>query len=39
VLTDAVTVGFGTAACALVYLSLDRLLGRTGRMTDKLRIH
>ena len=37
--TDAVTVGFGTATCALVYLCLDRLLGRTGRMTDKLRIH
>ncbi len=26
VLTDAVTVGFGTACCALVYLCLDRLL-------------
>jgi Mn2+/Fe2+ NRAMP family transporter len=39
VVTDAVTVGFGTAACALVYLCLDRLLGRTGRMTDELRIH
>jgi Methylamine utilisation protein MauE len=37
--TDAVTVGFGTATCALVYLCLDRLLGRTGRMTHELRIH
>ncbi|MBS0419196.1 MAG: methylamine utilization protein MauE [Proteobacteria bacterium] len=26
VLTDAVTIGFGTACCALVYLCLDRLL-------------
>jgi len=26
VLTDGVTVGFGTACCALVYLCLDRLL-------------
>jgi Methylamine utilisation protein MauE len=32
VLTDAVTVGFGTATCALVYLCLDRLLGRTARL-------
>jgi Mn2+/Fe2+ NRAMP family transporter len=39
VLTDAVTVGFGTATCALVYLCLDRLLGRTGRKTHELRIH
>jgi hypothetical protein len=39
VLTDAATVGFGTATCALVYLCLDRLLGRTGRVTDELRIH
>lgn len=39
VVTDAVTIGFGTATCALVYLCLDRLLGRTGRMTDELRIH
>jgi hypothetical protein len=31
-LTDLVTVGCGTAACALVYLSLDRLLGRAGRL-------
>ncbi len=30
-LTDALTVGFGTAACALVYLCLDRLLANTGR--------
>jgi hypothetical protein len=39
VLTDAVTMGFGTAACALVYLCLDRLLGHTGRLTDELRTH
>jgi len=32
VLTDVVTVGFGTATCALVYLCLDRLLGRTARL-------
>lgn len=38
VLTDGVTIGFGTAACALVYLCLDGLLGRTGRLTDELRI-
>jgi hypothetical protein len=37
VLTDAVTIGFGTATCALVYLCLDRLLGRNGRLTDELR--
>jgi hypothetical protein len=37
VLTDAVTIGFGTASCALVYLCLDRLLGRTGRLTAELR--
>jgi len=36
-LTDAVTIGFGTAACALVYLCLDRLLGRNGPLTDVLR--
>jgi uncharacterized membrane protein YphA (DoxX/SURF4 family) len=30
-LTDALTIGFGTAACALVYLCLDRLLGNAGR--------
>jgi Methylamine utilisation protein MauE len=29
VLTDGVTVGFGTACCALVYLCLDRLLRTT----------
>ena len=39
VLTDAVTIGFGTASGALLYLCLDRLLGRTGRLTDELRIH
>jgi hypothetical protein len=38
VVTDGVTIGFGTATCALVYLCLDRLLGRTGRTTDELRI-
>ena len=37
VLTDAVTIFFGTASCALVYLCLDRLSGRTGRLTDELR--
>jgi hypothetical protein len=36
-LTDAVTIGFGTATCALVYLCLDRLWGRTGRVTEELR--
>jgi Methylamine utilisation protein MauE len=39
VVTDAVTIGFGTATCALVYLCLDRLLGHTARTTDELRIH
>jgi hypothetical protein len=29
VLTDGVTVGFGTGCCALVYLCLDRLLRTT----------
>jgi hypothetical protein len=33
VLTDGVTVGFGTACCALVYLSLDRLLAPVRRFT------
>ena len=33
VLTDGVTVGFGTACCALVYLCLDRLLTPIGRIT------
>jgi hypothetical protein len=37
-LIDRVTIGFGTAACALVYLCLDRLLGRTGRLSAELRI-
>jgi hypothetical protein len=37
-LTDALTVGFAAAACALLYLCVDRLLGRTARMTDALRI-
>jgi Methylamine utilisation protein MauE len=39
VVTDAVTIGFGTATCALIYLCLDRLLGRSGRMTEELRMH
>jgi hypothetical protein len=30
-LTDMLTVGCGTAAAALVYMCLDRLLGNTGR--------
>lgn len=34
VLTDAVTVGFGTACCALAYLCLDRLLTPTNRLTN-----
>lgn len=29
---DAVTIGFGTTACALAYLCLDRLLANTGRL-------
>ena len=29
--TDLVTIGGGTAACALVYLCLDRLLSNSGR--------
>jgi hypothetical protein len=33
VLTDGVTVGFGTACCALVYLCLDRLLAPVRRIT------
>jgi uncharacterized membrane protein YphA (DoxX/SURF4 family) len=37
-LTDMVTIGFGTAACALVYLCLDRLLVRTGRLSAELRM-
>src|SRR5260370_4127104 len=37
-LTDMVTIGFGTAACALVCLCLDRLLGRTGRLSAELRM-
>jgi hypothetical protein len=36
--TDAVTIGCGAVACALVYLCLDRLLGRTGPVTDTLRM-
>jgi hypothetical protein len=37
--TDAVTIGCGTVTWALIYLCLDRLLGRTGRLTDQLRTH
>jgi hypothetical protein len=37
-LTDTVTIGFGTATCALVYLCFDRLLGRTGRLSAELRM-
>jgi hypothetical protein len=37
-LTDMVTIGFGTATCALVYLCLDRLWGRTGRLSAELRM-
>ena len=33
VLTDGVTVGFGTACCALVYLCLDRLLAPIRHIT------
>lgn len=33
VLTDGVTVGFGTACCALVYLCLERLLAPIRRIT------
>jgi hypothetical protein len=36
-LTDLVTIGCGTAAAALVYLSLDRLLARGGLLTGGLR--
>ena len=32
-LTDGLTVGFGTACCALVYLCLDRLLAPVRRIT------
>jgi hypothetical protein len=34
VLTDSITVGFGTACCALVYLCLDRLLAPARRVTN-----
>jgi hypothetical protein len=34
VLTDSVTVGFGTACCALVYLCLDRFLSPARRVTN-----
>ena len=36
--TDVVTIGFGTAGAALIYLCLDRLLGRTARLTAQLRM-
>jgi len=32
--TDGITVGFGTACCALVYLCLDRLLAPARRVTN-----
>jgi hypothetical protein len=38
VATDGVTIGFGTATCVLVYLCLDRLLGRTGPLSAALRM-
>ncbi|MGH8140806.1 MAG: MauE/DoxX family redox-associated membrane protein [Steroidobacteraceae bacterium] len=38
VLTDAATVGFGSATCALVYLCLDRLLGHASRRSAELRL-
>jgi Methylamine utilisation protein MauE len=37
VLTDLVTIGCGTAACALVYLSVERLLGRAVRLSAPAR--
>jgi len=37
-LTDGITIVGGALTCALVYLCLDRLLGRTGRMTAELRV-
>ncbi|HUI58690.1 MAG TPA: MauE/DoxX family redox-associated membrane protein [Steroidobacteraceae bacterium] len=36
--TDGITIVGGALTCALVYLCLDRLLGRTGRMTAELRL-
>jgi hypothetical protein len=36
--TDLVTIAFGAASSALVYLCLDRLLGRTGRLSAQLRM-
>ena len=38
VATDLVTIGFGTATCALVYLCLDRLLGRNARLSAQPRM-
>lgn len=38
VATDAVTIVFGILTCTLVYLCLDRLLGRTGRLTAAMRM-
>jgi len=35
--TDLITVAGGALACCLVYLCLDRLLGRAARMTAQLR--
>jgi len=36
--TDLVTILGGTAACAVAYLCLDRLFGRTGRVSAELRM-
>ena len=36
--TDAVTIGCGAVACALVYLCLDRLLGHTSRLSAQLKM-
>ncbi|HZO24296.1 MAG TPA: MauE/DoxX family redox-associated membrane protein [Steroidobacteraceae bacterium] len=36
-LTDAVTISFGTLTCALIYLCLDTLLGRSGLQSAELR--
>ncbi|HEY3785359.1 MAG TPA: MauE/DoxX family redox-associated membrane protein [Steroidobacteraceae bacterium] len=35
--TDAVTIGLGTLTCALVYLCLERLLGRNAPRSAELR--
>jgi hypothetical protein len=38
VLTDLLTIGFGTATCALVYLCLDRLLDQAARLAARARV-